>query len=389
MIYADYAATTPVDPEVLDAMMPFFAQSFGNASSTHAAGLAAQQAVLQARSSIAADIGARLTEIVFTSGATEAINLAMIGCARRHSSAERKGIVAVRTEHPAVIDAANYLEAQGFPVTWLGVDANGVVDPEELRSAVTPLTLMVSVMAVNNETGVRQDLKALSSITRDGGAFFMTDATQAWGKVPLNVDEMGIDFMSFSGHKLYGPKGIGALFVRRRKERSCDVDPLLYGGGQEGGMRSGTLNVPGIVGLAAAGSRAHQRMSEDSQHIESLRDMLESRLVSAVDAKVNGSAANRSSTISNITFPFGTDIDMMLLHLPHVAISKGSACSSSKPRPSHVLTSMGRDANEVARSVRISFGRFSTMQECRQLANDIVAAHEKARLGVLPTSIST
>lgn len=389
MIYADYAATTPVDPEVLDAMLPYFAQSFGNASSTHAAGLAAQQAVLQARSSIAADIGARLTEIVFTSGATEAINLAMIGCARRHSSAERKGIVAVRTEHPAVIDAANYLEAQGFPVTWLGVDGNGVVDPEELRSAVTPLTLMVSVMAVNNETGVRQDLKALSSIARDGGAFFMTDATQAWGKVPLNVDEMGIDFMSFSGHKLYGPKGIGALFVRRRKERSCDVDPLLYGGGQEGGMRSGTLNVPGIVGLAAAGARAHQRMSEDSQHIESLRDMLESHLVSAVDAKVNGSAANRSSTISNITFPFGTDIDMMLLHLPHVAISKGSACSSSKPRPSHVLTSMGRDANEVARSVRISFGRFSTMQECRQLANDIVAAHEKARLGVLPTSIST
>ncbi len=386
MIYADNAATTPVDPDVLSAMMPYFTQTYGNASSTHAAGLAAAQAVMMSRAAVATTIGAKVNEIVFTSGATEAINLAILGCAKEHVGSQRTGIVTVRSEHPAVRDAATQAEQLGCPVTWLDVDSEGRVLIDQLEKAVNDSTLLVSIMAVNNETGVCQDLHAIAAVARNAGAMFMTDATQAWGKIPLHVDDIGIDFMAFSGHKLYGPKGIGALFVRQRKERTCKVAPMQVGGGQEHGLRSGTLNVPGIVALAEAGTIAVRRMEEESQRIGLLRDTFESAMVSRLGVRVNGAGAKRSSTISNITFGADVDIDMLLLAMPHVAVSKGSACSSTKPKPSPVLTAMGRTPDECARSLRVSFGRFSTNDECSQLVDAFCEAHENARLGVTPAA---
>jgi cysteine desulfurase len=382
MLYADYAATTPVDPDVLQAMMPFLTTTFGNASSTHVAGLAAAQAVMMARSAVATTIGARVNEIVFTSGATEAINLAILGCAQHSAGTERNGIVSVRTEHPAVLDAAEQARRHGYSVTLLDVDSEGRVLLDQLERAVTDSTLLVSVMAVNNETGVCQDLASISSIARKAGAMFMTDATQAWGKIPLNVDDLGIDLMTFSGHKLYGPKGIGALFIRQRKERTCSIEALLYGGGQERGLRSGTLNVPGIVAIAEAGTIAHRRMQDDAERIRGLRDAFEHALEERLGVVVNGKGAQRSSTISNITFDSGVDVDRMLLAMPDVAVSKGSACSSAKPRPSHVLSAMGRTPEECAQSLRVSFGRFTTAEECHALIDAFCAAHENARIGV-------
>jgi cysteine desulfurase len=383
MIYADYAATTPVDQRVVTAMMPYFTDIYGNASSTHRAGMSAQHAVMQARASIASDIGARLPEMVFTSGATEAINLAVLGCARQHVH-QRRHIVTVATEHPAMLDSVRYLRDHGHPVTFVGVDNNGLVREDELEEAVTDDTLLVSVMAVNNETGVRQNLYALSAIAHRRGALFMTDATQAWGKIAIDVDAMGIDLMTFSGHKLYGPKGIGALYVRTRKELSCALEPLQFGGGQERGLRSGTLNVPGIVGLAEAGTIAHKAMNEEHDRIATLRDTFEAAMIDRCGVTVNGSGAPRSVTTSNITFGESVDVDILLMHLPHVAVSKGSACSSTKGTSSHVLAAMGRTAAEAARSLRVSFGRFSTEAEVEMLVHDMVAAHENARLGVLP-----
>jgi cysteine desulfurase len=383
MIYADYAATTPVDPRVVNAMMPYFTEVFGNASSTHRAGLMAQQAVLEARASIAADIGARLTELVFTSGATEAINLAVLGCAR-YNSGGRRHIVTAATEHPAMLDSVRYLEQHGHAVTFVGVDANGIVNVDEVQQAVTDQTLLVSIMAVNNETGVKQDLAVLSALAHHHGALFMTDATQAWGKMPINVDALGIDLLTFSGHKLYGPKGTGALYVRTRKERSCSLEPLQFGGGQERGLRSGTLNVPGIVGLAEAGRLAHLSMDEEHARIAGLRDSFEAAMVAACGVVANGCTVDRSATTSNMTFGEDIDLDILLMHLPHVAVSKGSACSSAKAKPSHVLTAMGRSPAEAGRSLRFSFGRFSTDDDVQTLIADLTTAHENARLGVLP-----
>lgn len=383
MIYADYAATTPVDPRVVDAMMPYFTEVFGNASSTHRAGLMAQEAVLQARAAIAADIGARMMELVFTSGATEAINLAVLGSAR-HNSGGRRHIVTAATEHPAMLDSVRYLEQHGHPVTFVGVDADGVVDMDALKDAITDQTLLVSVMAVNNETGVKQDLAAMSALAHHHGALFMTDATQAWGKMAIDVDAMGIDLLTFSGHKLYGPKGTGALYVRTRKERTCALEPLQFGGGQERGLRSGTLNVPGIIGLAEAGRIAHATMDEEHGRIAALRDAFESAMVESCCVTANGCAVERSATTSNVTFGEGIDLDIFLMHLPHVAVSKGSACSSTKAKPSHVLSAMGRSPAEAGRSLRVSFGRFSTEHDVRTLIADMKSAHENARLGVLP-----
>jgi cysteine desulfurase len=386
MIYADNAATTPVDPEVLHAMLPFFTTTYGNASSNHAAGLAAAQAVMTSRAAVAKTIGAKLNEIVFTSGATEAINLAILGCAMRHAQYGRSNIVTVRSEHPAVRDAAQQAERHGCTVTWLDVDADGRVEPSALQEAVSNNTLLVSIMVVNNETGVCQDLAPLSAIAHKAGAMFMTDATQAWGKIPLNVDELGIDLMTFSGHKIYAPKGVGALFVRQRKEHSCVLDPMQFGGGQENGLRSGTLNVPGIVALAKAGTMAMECMEADAARIAHLRDVFEHALVERLGVRVNGAAAKRSSTISNITFGPDVDVDLLVLSMPHVAVSKGSACSSAKPKPSPVLTAMGRTPQECSRSLRVSFGRFTTPDDCQNLIDAFLAAHENARLGVTPAA---
>jgi len=381
LLYFDYAATTPLDPRVLQAMMPYLTDVYYNASSTHAGGLQAQQAVMQARMTIARQIGAKMSEIVFTSGATEAINLAILGLTRKAESGDRRSIVTVGTEHAAVRDALEHCRECDWNVVEIPVNEHGVVDLDAARELVTTDTLMVCVMAVNNETGVIQDLKALSDLAHDRGAVFMTDATQAYGKIPLNVDELGIDLMTFSGHKIYGPKGVGVLYCRNPKQAPTHLEPLAFGGGQEGGVRSGTLNVPGIVAMAEAGRLAFADHAEEVARVRALRDRFEYAMLQLGDARVNGAGAPRSYNISNITFS-DTDVDAMLLDVPHLAMSKGSACSSAKPKPSHVLSAMGRTELEAARTLRCSFGRFTTDAEVDQLIADLTAAHEKARVAV-------
>jgi len=362
LLYADFAATTPLDPRVLEAMMPYLTNVYFNAASSHAGGMQAQMAVMKARMEIASHIGALMNEIIFTSGATEAINIAILG-AMRHARAEggRNRLVTVRTEHAAVRDAAERCAAEGADVAWLPVDREGRVDLEAAREMITDRTAVVSVMAVNNETGVKQDLAAIGALARERGAWFMTDATQAYGKMPLNVEELGIDLMTFSAHKIYGPKGTGALYVRSRRDRTCVLDPLMFGGGQEHGLRSGTLNVPGIVGLATAGTLALSAINEESAHVRALRDAFESALTSIPGVSVNAAAAERSYNISNITFPIPAD--RLALDMPGVACSKGSACSSAKPKPSPVLTAMGRTEEEANNTLRFSFGRMTTQAE--------------------------
>ncbi len=380
MIYCDYAATTPLDKRVLEVMMPYLTDVFYNASSTHAAGMEAQRAVTQARAEIARHIGARLQEIVFTSGATEAINLAILGMARR-SDKSRNTIVTVASEHAAVLDACRHCEELGLTVTKLGVDSEGRVRPEDLAAAVSDKTLLVCVMAVNNETGVVQELKPLADIAHSVGAYFMTDATQAYGKMPLNVDDACIDLMTFSAHKVYGPKGTGVLFMRTRKEQSCLLQPLQFGGGQERGIRSGTLNVPGIIGMAEAGRIAIAELESESLRVYALRKRFEEAVAALDGVTINGCRAHRNYATSSVTFG-GCDAELLLMNLPHVACSKGSACSSAKPKPSHVLTAMGRTPEEAACSLRFSFGRFTTQEEIDRLLADVSEAHEKTLHGV-------
>jgi cysteine desulfurase len=380
-IYADYAATTPTDPRVVEAMMPYFSEVFFNASSMHDAGLRAQKEVMRARMDIAKHIGARMAEIIFTSGATEAINLAVIGAARKAGTAERSRIVTAATEHAAMLDTCTYCKEHGHEVDFCTVDENGLVNLTELQRMVDHRTLMVSVMAVNNETGVKQNLKAISKIAHNNGALFMTDATQAYGKMNLNVDEMGIDLMSFSGHKIYGPKGIGALFMRKRRDLTCQLEAMQYGGGQEGGVRSGTLNVPGIVGFAEAGRIAHEIMMEEAERVNAMRLQFENAMKSLPNTVINGEGAERSYNVSNVCF-HNVNVDKMLMDLENVAVSKGSACSSSKSGPSHVLSAMGRTPLQANSSVRFSFGRFTSKEEIQELIKAVTMAHEKHRAAV-------
>lgn len=377
MIYADYAATTPVDPKVVQAILPFMTEVFYNASSTHAAGMEAQRAVMKARFDIAKHIGSRMDELIFTSGATEAISLAVLGYFRMNATKERNAFVTCATEHAAMIDVAAELAKEGYPVTIVGVDANGTINVQELREAITSATLLVSVMAINNETGVKQNLLECSQLAHDHGAAFMTDATQAYGKMPINVDEHGIDLMSFSAHKIYGPKGCGALY-HRMKDRTTPLKPLQFGGGQEGGLRSGTLNVPGIVGLAAAGNMAHEQLDDDAQAIGRLRNRFENELLT-LGATINGSGANRSYNICNVTLP-GIKAHELMLEMDGVCCSQGSACSSAKAKPSHVLSAMGRTPEQSECSLRFSFGRYSTDADVDQLIASVKQAMQTLKL---------
>jgi cysteine desulfurase len=277
-----------------------------------------------------------------------------------------------------VMDTVEYCRKCAWDVVHLPVDEEGLVRMDEAQRLIDHDTLLVCIMAVNNETGVKQDLKALSDLAHDVGAFFMTDATQAYGKMPLNVDEPRIDFMSFSAHKIYGPKGSGALYRRNRKDAKVDVEPQQFGGGQEGGVRSGTYNVPGIVGLAEAGNLMHQQMDEESSRVRALRDRFESAITQLDDVIINGAGAPRSYNISNITF-LDTDVDRMKLEFPHIMISKGSACSSAKTKSSHVMAAMGRTELQANRTLRFSFGRFTTDAHVDRLIADVTAAHDKVR----------
>jgi len=372
MIYADYASTTPVDPAVLREMQPFFTDVFYNTSSNHAGGIAAQRAVMKARMDIARCLGTTMGSVLFTSGSTEAISLAVLGHFR-NSAQRRPGqpntFVTCATEHAAMLDTAKQLQKEGYTVRIVDVDADGVVVPESLRNALDETVLMVSVMAVNNETGVIQDIKSIASAAHDVGALFMTDATQAFGKLPLNVTDLGADLLCISAHKIYGPKGTGALICATPESKV--LQPLQFGGGQENGVRSGTLNVPGIVGLAAAGTLAYQMLDEESTRIKALRDSFEESM-KQLGATVNGEGAERCYHVSNITFKDVT-ADALLDMLDDVCCSKGSACSSAKTTPSHVLKAMGLSDYSASCSLRFSFGRYSTDSEVQLLIQRLIA----------------
>lgn len=361
-IYLDYHATTPVDPRVLEAMLPYFTEKFGNAASRqHAYGWEAQDAVDAAREQVAALIGATSGEIVFTSGASESNNLALKGvaCALRDRG---NHIITVATEHKSVLDSCAKLETEGFRVTRLGVDREGFVDLEELRSAMTPDTVLLSVMAANNEIGTVQRLAEIGAVAAERGVLFHTDAAQAVGKVPINVRDAQVDLLSLTGHKYYGPKGSGALFVRRRKPRIklvCQVD----GGGHENGFRSGTLNVPGIVGLGAAADICRREMAEESARLASLRDRLLDGLRRELDGiHVNGPLGERRLP-HNLHVSFdGVEGERLLMALGDLAVSTGSACSSGSQKPSHVLQAIGL-TESAGPSIRFGLGRTTTVEE--------------------------
>ncbi|TAE53793.1 MAG: cysteine desulfurase, partial [Bacteroidetes bacterium] len=360
IIYLDNNATTPLDPRVLEEMMPYLTSLYGNASSLHPVGQQASDAVKKARRQVADLIGAETHEVVFTSGATEAINLAIKGVAEANASKGRH-IVTVATEHTAVLDVCRYLESIGYEVSYLPVQADGLLDIELVRSAIRPDTILVSVMLVNNETGVIQPISEIAQMAHNQGALFMTDATQAVGKMPIDVEAMGIDLMPFSGHKLYGPKGVGALYIRQRRPNKVKIPALLHGGGHERGMRSGTLNVPGIVGLGKACELAGKEMAHNERHIRAMRDALEGELVKNIPFSVNGSPKQRLYNVTNLRFK-NSDIDALMLSQHGIAVSNGSACSSATLEASHVLTAMGLSESEAFSSIRISLGRFNQME---------------------------
>jgi len=367
VIYLDNNATTQIDKRVLDAMMPFLTNEFANANSTHQFGVHAYEAVKSARIQVSELIGAEPHEIVFTSGSTEAINLAIKGVAENYHS-KGKHIVTVATEHSAVLDTCQYLETKGFEVTYLTVKSDGLIDLDELKTVLRDDTILVSAMLANNETGVILPLKEIAELAHNVGAFLMSDATQAVGKIPANVDELGIDLLCLSGHKLYGPKGVGALYVRQRMNR-VKIPALLHGGGHERGVRSGTLNVPGIVGLGEACGIAKLELPKNAESIGTLRNYLETELLKIEGTSVNGNTSTRLFNTLNVLFRgAGSDAIIMGLsnpenNLPLIAVSNGSACTSASIEPSHVLTAMGLDEVAAFSSIRFSVGKFNTKKE--------------------------
>lgn len=368
IIYLDNNATTQIDERVLNEMMPFLRENYANASSTHSFGIGAYEAVKAARGYVAELIGAETNEVVFTSGATEAINLAIKGVAECYCD-KGKHIITVSTEHTAVLDTCKYLQSKGYDITYLPVEETGVVNISELKKAVRTDTILVSVMLSNNETGVIQPIKEISELAHNAGAIFMSDCTQAIGKIPVKVDELGIDILCFSGHKIYAPKGVGCLFVRQRRPHKAKILPLIHGGGHEKGMRSGTLNVPSIVALGKACQIAQSESKKDAERIGKLRDYLETELLKIPDTHVNGSTSSRMFNVTNVLFK-GADSDAIIVGLSStentkasIAVSNGSACTSASIEPSHVLLSMGMTEEEAFSSIRFSLGRFNTKEE--------------------------
>jgi len=368
-IYLDFQATTPIDPRVLEAMLPYFGERFGNAASVqHAAGRAASAAVEAAREQVAESIGAHRREIVFCSGATEADSLALKGLTK---GSERVRLVVLATEHPAVLEPVRSLHRSGYEVVELGVDAAGQPSLLDLREAVDERTLLVSVAAANNEIGTLPRLGEIAEIAHEKGAYLHTDAAQAAGKVDLDVSRDGIDLLSLSGHKLYGPKGVGALYVRR--ELQPLIAPQIEGGGHERGLRSGTLNVPGIVGLGAAAQLAIAGREEEAERLQALASRLLKRLREEVDGvELNGPAERLPGNL-NLRFP-GVAAEALIANCPELAISAGSACSAATPTPSHVLTAIGLDQEAAEQSVRIGIGRPTTDPEVDRAADVLVAA---------------
>lgn len=361
-IYLDNNATTPCDPRVVEAMLPYFTQSFGNAASrNHPFGWQAEEAVDYAREQIAQLIGADPKEIILTSGATEADNLAIKGVYEMYASKGNHIITAV-TEHKAVLDTCKHIEKLGGEVTYLKVNNEGLIDLAELEAAMKPTTILVAIMYANNEVGVVQPVKEIAAIAKKHGALFFTDGVQAVGKIPVDVIKDGIDLMAFSGHKMYGPKGVGALYVRRKNPR-VKVTAQMDGGGHERGMRSGTLNVPGIVGLGKACELCRLEMEADSKRISVLRDKLENGLMQLEEAYVNGSREHRLPHVSNISFKYVEGEGLMMGFNKSIALSSGSACTSASLEPSYVLKALGLGDDLAHSSLRFGLGRFTTEEQ--------------------------
>lgn len=377
-IYLDCHATTPVDQRVLEAMLPYFTEHFGNpASINHQYGWEAEAALKQARETLANAINATPEEIVFTSGATEANNLAIKGVAEAYFSKGRH-IITVETEHNAVLDPCHYLLSLGIDITFLPVQSDGLIDLAELEKAIRPDTILVSVMAANNEIGVLQPMKEIGAICRQHQVLFHSDAAQAIGKIPLDVDKMKIDLVSLTAHKVYGPKGIGALYIRRRNPR-VQIAPQLHGGGHERGMRSGTLYTPQIVGFAKAVEIALAEQESERQRLTQLREQLWQNLSQIEGVHINGHPVERLPGNLNISVE-GVDGSALLLGLqPVVAVSSGSACTSAKISPSHVLMALGRSEQMAYASVRFGIGRFNTATEIDRVAQHAIATIRSLR----------
>lgn len=361
-VYLDYNATTPCDPRVLEAMIPYFTAHFGNAASrNHSFGWSAEEAVDVAREQVATLIGADKTEIVFTSGATESVNLAIKGVFETYGS-KGNHIITTETEHKAVLDTCKHLEKQGALVTYLPVDHNGMLNLQALEAAITEQTILIAVMYANNETGVIHPIREIGAIAKKREVLFLTDATQAVGKIPLNVLEDHIDLLALSAHKLYGPKGTGALYVRRKQPR-VKLIAQQDGGGHERGMRSGTLNVPGIVGLGKACELAGAEMAAESKRLSALRDKLEKALLALEATRTNGSVTHRLPHVCNISFKYADANGLMMGFNRQIAVSSGSACTSATVEPSYVLKAIGLSDDLAHSSLRFAVGRFTTEEE--------------------------
>ncbi len=377
-IYMDYHATTPVDPRVLEAMLPFFTQQFGNpASRNHAFGWEAEEAVEGARKSVADLMGANAKEIIFTSGATEANNLAIKGAAEMY---REKGnhIITCVTEHKAVIDTCKKLEKQGLRVTYLPVQKDGRISLDDLRAAITEKTILITIMTANNEIGVLQPIDEIGAIAKEKGILFHTDAVQAAGKVPFDVTKSKVDLASISAHKMYGPKGIGALYVRRRNPRVLLAEQIS-GGGHERGMRSGTLNVPGIVGLGKAAELCRLEMASDTDRLRTLRDRLNQKLHANLDEiYINGSMEHRLPHNLNISFAY-VEGESLLMGINDVAVSSGSACTSASLEPSYVLKALGAGDDLAHSSIRFGLGRWTTDEEVDYVVEKLTTVVRRLR----------
>jgi cysteine desulfurase len=377
-IYMDNSATTRCDPRVVEAMLPYLAENFGNAASrNHSFGWTAEEAVEKAREQIAALIGASAKEIVLTSGATESDNMALKGAIEFYGS-KGKHIITSPIEHKAIIDTARWLERRGCEITWLPVGTDGLVDPQDVEKAIRPDTVLVSLMHGNNEIGVLNPMAEIGAICKKHGVLFHTDAAQTAGKVPIDVNAMGVDMVSLSAHKMYGPKGIGALYVRRKSPR-VRISPLFHGGGHERGMRSGTLPVHQIVGLGAAAEIGMQELEAESAYTQGLRDRLLKKIVENVpEVLINGSMEERMPNNLNISFTF-IEGESLLMALRDVAVSSGSACTSASLEPSYVLRAIGVEDENAHSSIRFGIGRFNTEEEIDYVADLVIEAVEKLR----------
>jgi len=377
-IYLDHNSTTPCDPRVVEAMLPYFTKAFGNAASRdHSFGWAAEEAVDLAREQVAQLIGAEPKEIVFTSGATEADNLALKGVFEMYAG-KGKHIITCNIEHKAVLDSCHHIEKQGGEITYLKVKENGLIDLAQLEAAIRPDTILISIMFANNEIGTIMPMMEICAIAKKKGVLIFTDATQAVGKIPIDVNSIGIDLMAFSAHKMYGPKGVGALYVRRKNPR-VKLTAQIDGGGHEKGVRSGTLNVPGIVGFGKACEISRLEMAEETARVSGLRDKLQDALLSIEESHLNGDKQHRLPHVTNVSFKYAESEGLIMGLNKNVAVSSGSACTSASLEPSYVLKALGLDDDLAHSSIRFGLGRSTTKEEIDYTIQQVITIVKRLR----------